>query len=105
LDASVTAQCWRPFGQPQQICCETIAIRTTRAGAEDLAPVLRALLAVDLPVVVWVHGRELLDAAEFGPVFDLAGKLIVNSSVWRIPNHPRADPGVGGARRAVADLS
>ena len=49
----VYAQCWMPFGQRRQICCEQIEITASDAALEDLVPVLLALAAPDLPVVIW----------------------------------------------------
>lgn len=75
IEASVRAQCWTPFGRSRQICCEHIEISSTQAGIDDLIPVLRGLLAPDLPVVLWVRTSEPGIEALYG----LAGKLIFDT--------------------------
>jgi glucose-6-phosphate dehydrogenase assembly protein OpcA len=80
LESRVVAQCWMPFGQRQQICCEQIEISTSASRLPDLPPVIRALTAPDLPVVVWCRQHDLLANRELAPILDLANKLIVNSA-------------------------
>lgn len=106
LDARVTAQCWMPFGQRQQVCCEQVEIDSTRPGLADLPPVIRALAVPDLPVVLWCRDAGLLDACDFPALLELAGKIIVNSGGCRdrrwMLDHLRSWRGAG---RIVADLS
>jgi len=106
LAARVTAQCWMPFGQRQQVCCEQVEIDATRPGLADLPPVIRALTVPDLPVVLWCRDTGLLDACDFPALLELAGKIIVNSGGCRDPrwmlDQLRAWRGAG---RIVADLS
>ncbi len=75
LDARVQAQCWTLFGRRQNICCEQIEIAATRSAIDELPPVLRGLLAPDLPVVIWVR----LDLPELDLLFPLAGKIIFDT--------------------------
>src|SRR5579884_764335 len=51
--ARVLAQCWKPFGKAQQICCEQIEIKARSESWPNLGPILLALTAADLPVVLW----------------------------------------------------
>jgi glucose-6-phosphate dehydrogenase assembly protein OpcA len=83
LSADVVAQCWMPFGTKQQICCEQIEIAMTPNTLGGLAPLVRGLVAPDLPVVVWCRGRALVSHPDFQPVLALANKLIVDSSGGR----------------------
>ncbi len=80
LTASVTAECWMPFGRKQQICCERIAIEIPEHAIGDAPSVARGLIAPDLPVAVWCRSRRLLHHPEFRTVVRLANKLIVDSS-------------------------
>jgi hypothetical protein len=49
----VLAQCWKPFGKAQQICCEQIEIKARSESWPNLSPILLALTAADLPIVFW----------------------------------------------------
>jgi glucose-6-phosphate dehydrogenase assembly protein OpcA len=102
LSASVNAQCWKPFGSRQQICCELIEIQAALPALEDLAPVLRGLAAPDLPLILWLREQALLEL----PPFELGDKLIVNTA--GAPDAPRALARIAGlatGSRLVADLS
>lgn len=61
LEHRVSAQCWTPFGRREQICCEQIEITASGGARDDVAPVLAAIAAPDLPVVVWYRSPALLD--------------------------------------------
>lgn len=77
VDASVTARCWMPFGVRQQICCEQIVI--TAAAVEHLTGLTGALLAPDLPVVMWCRDPDLIQPHQAHPLVKLADKIIVNT--------------------------
>ena len=51
LDATVSAQCWMPFGKRQQVCCEQIEITAPPADAVQASRLILGLLAPDLPAV------------------------------------------------------
>lgn len=53
LEARVLAQCWKPFGKAQQICCEEIEITAKPSSWPNIGPTLVGLLAADLPVIFW----------------------------------------------------
>lgn len=80
LEGRVFAQCWMPFGRRQQICCEQIEITSSAASMKEVPPVVRALTAPDLPVIVWSRVPGLLRRAEMAPLLELASKVIVNSA-------------------------
>jgi glucose-6-phosphate dehydrogenase assembly protein OpcA len=96
LAARVFAQCWMPFGQRRQICCEQIEITGPDSALEDAASVVDPVIAADLPVIVWCRSARILDAAGFGRLAGLARKVIVDSSAW-----PDGQEGV----RRVAQLA
>jgi len=105
LSARVLAQCWMPFGQREQICCEQIEITVSEGALGDLAPVLPPLAAPDLPVVLWCRSPRLLELPEFPALAQAAGKLIVDSTAF--PD-PAAALGLLAARPAsprLADLA
>jgi glucose-6-phosphate dehydrogenase assembly protein OpcA len=106
LAARVFAQCWMPFGQRRQICCEHIEITGSEASLPDLPPVLLALAAPDLPMFLWCRSPRLFQLAVFSELALVAGKAVIDSASF-------ADPGDTLARLAasvasgqlVADLS
>ncbi len=106
LDGVASVQCWRPFGQPQQICCEQIRIAATQAALADLPPVLRGLEVPDLPVIVWLRDTDLIETPGMLPIIDLADKIVVNSSGCQSPRWiiDRLT-GLHATGRLVADLS
>jgi glucose-6-phosphate dehydrogenase assembly protein OpcA len=84
LTAQVLPQCWMPFGDRRQICCEQVEITSSVTSLEDLPAVLLPLLVPDLPVVLWARSREGINALrgiaekvilDSGPTSDLAGVL------------------------------
>jgi glucose-6-phosphate dehydrogenase assembly protein OpcA len=79
LEAHVFAQCWMPFGRRQQICCEQIEITSSLGGLADVPPVVRGLIAPDLPVVVYCPSENLWGLRQFQALLPLANKLIVDS--------------------------
>jgi len=79
LDARVFAQCWMPFGRRQQICCEQIEIAAAPDRLGDVPGLMLALLAPDLPVVLWCRGERWFAESHFGQLLPLIDKLIVDS--------------------------
>lgn len=80
LAARVYSQCWMPFGQRQQICCEQIEITASDASLSDLASVVVALVAPDLPVMLWCRSARLLHHPEFDKLAGIAHKVIVDGA-------------------------
>lgn len=60
IEARVLAQCWKPFGKAQQICCEQIEITTRPEAWPNVGPTLIGLTAADLPVIFWCRHRQAL---------------------------------------------
>jgi glucose-6-phosphate dehydrogenase assembly protein OpcA len=86
LQARVLAQCWKPFGKAQQICCEQIEITAKPGNWQNAAPTLAGLTAADLPVIFWCRHQGALQkeasAADKGgleAIAKLATKLIVDT--------------------------
>ncbi|HEX8984697.1 MAG TPA: glucose-6-phosphate dehydrogenase assembly protein OpcA, partial [Bryobacteraceae bacterium] len=78
LEHRVTAQCRMPYAGRQQVCCEQIEITASEPSLAGLAPILLAIAAPDLPVVVWCRDASLLGMAALDAVFR-AGKVLVDS--------------------------
>ena len=76
MAARVFSQCWMPFGQRRQICCEQIEIAVSTAGLPHLPPVLLPLAVPDLPLIFWCRSPALL-APELGA---MASKTVVDSA-------------------------
>ena len=93
LEQRVYAQCWKPFGQRRQICCEQIEIKASDAALAGLPWVVLPLTVADLPMIVWCRSGRLLAREEFAAIAAMARKVIVDT----------ADPASGGLRR-VAEL-
>lgn len=86
LAARVFAQCWKPFGKAQQICCEQIEISVHPDRVPDVGPTLLGIVVPDLPVVVWCRQNSVLRQSTkiLGPtaldsVLPLATKVIVDT--------------------------
>lgn len=85
LDARVFAQCWMPFGGRQQICCEQIEIAAAAERLGDVPVLMFALLAPDLPVVLWCRGRRWFGEPHFAELLSFVDKLIVDSESFSDP--------------------
>jgi glucose-6-phosphate dehydrogenase assembly protein OpcA len=82
LTERVYAQCWQPFGQRRQICCEQIEIGVSDADLAEIAPVLLALAAPDLPLIVWCRSSRLAAMPEFERIAALARKVLVDTTAF-----------------------
>ncbi len=86
----VLAQCWLPFGRREQICCEQIEVTVGTRKLGEMAPLLGALAAPDLPLVAWYRvpqalealapellrpSRVIVDGADLGPPAAALAKL------------------------------
>jgi glucose-6-phosphate dehydrogenase assembly protein OpcA len=80
LSERVYAQCWMPFGQRRQICCEQIEITASDAALADLPSVVLPLAAPDLPVIVWSRSARVFEMPLFGAVARMAAKVVVDSA-------------------------
>ncbi|HKA02349.1 MAG TPA: glucose-6-phosphate dehydrogenase assembly protein OpcA [Candidatus Solibacter sp.] len=82
LSEHVYQQCWRPFGQRQQICCEQIELSASDAALGDLPSVLLPLVVSDLPVILWCRSPRLIQMAEFEDLARLATRVVVDSAAF-----------------------
>jgi glucose-6-phosphate dehydrogenase assembly protein OpcA len=85
-EARVLAQCWKPFGKAQQICCEQIEVKARLESWPKVGPILLGLIAADLPVVFWCRYREAFRSTGdpfqrrgVESVMELASKTIVDT--------------------------
>jgi glucose-6-phosphate dehydrogenase assembly protein OpcA len=85
LAERVYAQCWMPFGERRQICCEQIEITASDAALADLASVVLPLAAPDLPVIVWSRSARLFEMPSFGAIARMATKVVVDSAGFADP--------------------
>ncbi|MBV9303864.1 MAG: glucose-6-phosphate dehydrogenase assembly protein OpcA [Acidobacteriaceae bacterium] len=111
LEARVLAQCWKPFGKAEQICCEQIEITSAPASWPNIGPTVIGIIPADLPVILWCRHRAALKPSA-GPdqkagleaVMNLSSKVIVDSK----DEDPSGALGILGEWRArgrvVADL-
>ena len=83
LSERVYAQCWMPFGQRRQICCEQVEITASDAALDDLSSVILPLLVPDLPVVLWCRSARLAAMPEFDGLSQMAEKVIVDTAPVR----------------------
>ncbi len=86
LEARVLAQCWKPFGKAQQICCEQIEITAKPDNWPNVGPTLIGLIAADLPVIFWCRHQAALSSqateeqkAGLQAVLDISTKVIVDT--------------------------
>jgi glucose-6-phosphate dehydrogenase assembly protein OpcA len=85
LAERVYAQCWMPFGERRQICCEQIEITASDAALADLPSVVLPLAAPDLPVIVWSRSARLFEMPPFGAIARMATKVVVDSAKFADP--------------------
>jgi glucose-6-phosphate dehydrogenase assembly protein OpcA len=78
LEHRVTAQCWMPLEGRRQVCCEQIEITVSDGSLAGLTPILLAIAAPDLPLVVWCRSARLLAPGPLDGLFGRAGKVIVD---------------------------
>jgi glucose-6-phosphate dehydrogenase assembly protein OpcA len=75
----VYAQCWMPFGQRRQICCEQVEITASDAALGDLPSVVLPLAVPDLPLILWCRSSRLFDLPEFRQLTAMAGRVVLDS--------------------------
>jgi hypothetical protein len=79
LSDRVYSQCWMPFGQRRQICCEQVEITASDAALPDLPSVVRPLAVPDLPLILWCRSPRLMGMPVFSAIADMAHKVIIDS--------------------------
>jgi glucose-6-phosphate dehydrogenase assembly protein OpcA len=85
LAERVYAQCWMPFGERRQICCEQIEITASDAALADLPSVVLPLKAPDLPLIVWSRSARLFEMPLYGAIARMANKVVVDSAGFADP--------------------
>jgi glucose-6-phosphate dehydrogenase assembly protein OpcA len=80
LQSRVFSQCWMPFGQRRQICCEQIEILASRETLEDALSLVAAVAAPDLPLVAWCRSARLAERPDFAKLFQPASRVVVDSA-------------------------
>jgi glucose-6-phosphate dehydrogenase assembly protein OpcA len=85
LAERVYAQCWMPFGERRQICCEQIEITVSDAALADLPSVMLPLAAPDLPVIVWSRSARLFEMPPFSAIARMATKVVLDSAEFADP--------------------
>lgn len=111
LEARVLAQCWKPFGKAQQICCEQIEIAAHPESWPNVGPTLVGLTVADLPVVFWCRHKAALRAdatpeqkAGLQAVLDLSTKVVVDTAGYEPASALELISRLQTSERAVADL-
>ncbi len=80
LSARVFAQCWMPFGQRRQICCEQVEITATVDCLADVAAIVSPLAVPDLPRVILLRSARVVRSGGIRKILPLGDKIIVDSS-------------------------
>lgn len=87
IQARVLAQCWKPFGKAQTICCEQIEILSSPDYWPNVGPTLVGLTVADLPVIFWCRHKAALqpsatqeESAGFKALVDLSTKVIIDTN-------------------------
>jgi glucose-6-phosphate dehydrogenase assembly protein OpcA len=87
LESRVFAQCWMPFGQRRQICCEQIEITASLASLDDVPGVVLPLAVADLPVILWSRSPRLFDMPAFPRIAAMCDKLILDTDAFTSEQH------------------
>ncbi len=106
LESRVFAQCWKPFGSRQHICCEQIEITSSDASLPDVPAVVLPLVVADLPVMLWCRSGRATELEGFREIEALAQKVIFDSASFPDPDKALSKllgAGLPGTR--VADLA
>jgi len=80
LAARVFSQCWKPFGQRRQICCEQVEITASDTSLEDLRALVLPLCVPDLPVMLWCRDGRLPWHPRFADLAAMASRIVVDSA-------------------------
>jgi hypothetical protein len=91
LESRVFAQCWKPFGSRQHICCEQIEITASDSSLPDVPAVVLPLVVADLPVILWCRSSRAFGLAGFRELEKLAEKVIWDSRCFADPEQALAN--------------
>lgn len=95
--ARVSAQCWQPFGQTRQICCEQVEIQVSDSTLAEVSSLLAPILIPELPVILWCRSPRVFRMPAFQNVAQLAGKIVIDSAAFPDP------PAILGQIAALAE--
>jgi glucose-6-phosphate dehydrogenase assembly protein OpcA len=111
LEARVLAQCWKPFGKAQQICCEQIEITARPESWPHVGPTLIGLTAADLPVIFWCRHKAALNPsatadqkAGLQAIISLANKVVIDTQGFPAKTALQIVASLRAQGRTVADL-
>ena len=111
VEARVLAQCWKPFGKAQQICCEQIEITSNPESWPNIGPTVVGIIPPDVPVVLWCRNSAAFkpDASPdqkvgLDAVMNLANKVIIDTRDEDARNAFDQLARWGAQGRVVADL-
>jgi glucose-6-phosphate dehydrogenase assembly protein OpcA len=86
VEARVLAQCWKPFGKAQQICCEQIEITSSPRSWPNIGPTVIGIIPADMPVILWCRHSAALkpnatpdQKAGLEAIMNLASKVIIDT--------------------------
>jgi glucose-6-phosphate dehydrogenase assembly protein OpcA len=86
VEARVLAQCWKPFGKAQQICCEQIEITSSPPSWPNIGPTVIGIIPADMPVILWCRHSAALkpnatpdQKAGLEAIMNLASKVIIDT--------------------------
>jgi glucose-6-phosphate dehydrogenase assembly protein OpcA len=85
LESRVFAQCWMPFGQHRQICCEQVEFSVSLNRVADIPSIVAPLAAADVPRVVWFRSSKIERVPDIGELLGLGDKMIVDSALPGAP--------------------
>jgi glucose-6-phosphate dehydrogenase assembly protein OpcA len=80
LESRVFQQCWTPFGQHKQVCCEQVELTVSLNRLADVPSIVAPLAAPDVPRVVWFRSSRIAAASDLADVLALGDKMIVDSA-------------------------
>lgn len=111
VEARVLAQCWKPFGKAQQICCEQIEITARPENWPNVGPILIGLTAADLPVIFWCRHKGALSSsatedqkAGLEAIMNLATKIVIDNKGEDADSAFKLIANLRAQGRVVADL-
>jgi hypothetical protein len=106
LESRVYAQCWKPFGRRQQICCEIVEISASTEHFGDVPKLVLGLTVPDLPIVLWVRNLTFNAYPDVARLLALADKVIFDSARFSDPDEGlRHVQEMAGSTTNPADLS
>ncbi|MCL5745646.1 MAG: glucose-6-phosphate dehydrogenase assembly protein OpcA [Acidobacteria bacterium] len=102
----VSAQCWEPFGQRRQICCEKVEMDISEPSLADVPGLVAPVLIPELPVVLWCRGARIFEMPAFQAIAALAGKLLIDSEAFPEPEAIlKRMAELAGTGRVLSDLA